>query len=194
MTIFEVRCPGCGDASCQWKRLECESPVPPLEEWRPAPRLEGYEVSSLGRMRSWRNRRGWPLEEPVIVGHVNGDGYMVHSPTHGGRQVRVYRLVCEAWHGPAPEGKPMVRHLDDDPSNNVPANLAWGDAGDNARDRSRNGNSRSPRNGTLTHEQVREIRRRRADGESGPAIARDFGVTSGTVYHIMSGHTWRHVL
>ena len=22
-----ARCPGCGDSSCQWKRLECDQPV-----------------------------------------------------------------------------------------------------------------------------------------------------------------------
>lgn len=40
--------------------------------------------------------------------------------------VKVHRAVCEAFHGPAPEGKPVVIHKDEDAKNNVPDNLKWG--------------------------------------------------------------------
>jgi hypothetical protein len=35
-------------------------------------------------------------------------------------------LVCEAFHGPPPEGKPVVIHKDEDAHNNTPENLKWG--------------------------------------------------------------------
>ncbi len=35
---------------------------------------------------------------------------------------RLHRLICEAFHGPCPEGQ-ECRHLDGDPSNNRPENL-----------------------------------------------------------------------
>lgn len=36
-----------------------------------------------------------------------------------------HRLICEAFHGPAPEGKPYVDHIDRCKTNNTPSNLRW---------------------------------------------------------------------
>ena len=38
----------------------------------------------------------------------------------------VHRLVCEAFHGPAPFPDAVVMHLDEDGKNNRPDNLKWG--------------------------------------------------------------------
>ena len=43
-----------------------------------------------------------------------------------GKNYKIHRLVCEAFHGPAPEGKNVVLHLDEDATNNRPCNLRWG--------------------------------------------------------------------
>lgn len=43
-----------------------------------------------------------------------------------GKNYKVHRLVCEAFHGPAPEGKSRVLHRDENSHNNVPDNLKWG--------------------------------------------------------------------
>ena len=51
----------------------------------------------------------------------------------------VHRLVCEAFCGLSAEGKSQVRHLDGNPQNNVPENLAWGDGFDNWRDKKGHG-------------------------------------------------------
>jgi hypothetical protein len=40
--------------------------------------------------------------------------------------VKVHRLVCEAFHGPAPEGKNVVIHINEDAHDNRPQNLKWG--------------------------------------------------------------------
>ena len=45
----------------------------------------------------------------------------------------------------------------------------------------------------LTEAQVREIRRRLADGMSQSALAREFGVVHQLVNHIAHGRIWRHV-
>lgn len=39
---------------------------------------------------------------------------------------KVARLICEAFHGPCPEGMTDVMHMDEDPANNRPENLRWG--------------------------------------------------------------------
>lgn len=36
------------------------------------------------------------------------------------------RLVCEAFHGPAPSTDSVCMHLDENARNNAPTNLQWG--------------------------------------------------------------------
>lgn len=43
----------------------------------------------------------------------------------------VSRLVCEAFHGPAPAHKPLAMHGNDDSTDNRPENLSWGSHKDN---------------------------------------------------------------
>ena len=47
--------------------------------------------------------------------------------------VKVHRMVCEAFHGPAPAGKPYVLHIDENAHNNRPENLKWGTQKENLR-------------------------------------------------------------
>jgi hypothetical protein len=54
------------------------------------------------------------------------------------------------------------------------------------------------RDGTMTwaklnSEQVLEIKRRLALGETHTAIAKDFGMSRGTITKISSGHNWKHL-
>ena len=43
-----------------------------------------------------------------------------------GKNYKIHRLVCEAFHGPSPEDKPIVLHLNEDAMDNRPSNLRWG--------------------------------------------------------------------
>ena len=43
-----------------------------------------------------------------------------------GKNYKIHRLICEAFHGPAPEGKPVVLHLNENALDNRPENLRWG--------------------------------------------------------------------
>jgi len=40
--------------------------------------------------------------------------------------MKVHRLVCEAFHGPAPFERAVVIHIDENALNNRPENLRWG--------------------------------------------------------------------
>lgn len=116
------------------------------EEWRPIPGWEGfYEVSSEGRVRSVErtvpNRPGVFMTLSARVLRLGENrGYPVAWLTRGNqrREFRVSTLVCEAWHGPRPEGM-VCRHLDDVKTNNTPQNLRWGTASENTYDKVRNG-------------------------------------------------------
>jgi hypothetical protein len=122
------------------------------------------------------------------------------------KDVRVNRVVCEAWHGPPPFPDAVARHLDDDRSNNAAVNLAWGTASDNARDALRNGRTNPAANGRsgavkisgengpmakLTWEIVKQIRRRASDGQNNSEIARAMNIGRSNVSLIVSGRTWK---
>ena len=43
-----------------------------------------------------------------------------------GKNYKIHRLVCEAFHGPPPFPRAVVIHIDEDGLNNRPENLKWG--------------------------------------------------------------------
>ena len=107
------------------------------EEWRAIPGHEGrYEVSDLGRVRSL-------LQDPPHIMRQRPDmqGRPQLSLSVNGRQTTewIHRAVALAFLGPRPTPETEIRHLDDDPTNNALANLAYGTRSDNLVDRVRNG-------------------------------------------------------
>lgn len=88
------------------------------ETWRTVPSAPTYEASSHGRVRN------------ATTGHVlklqqHDKGYLKVSLGRK-RYDYVHRIVCEAFHGPAPDTGPHTAdHLDFDRTNNTPSNLRW---------------------------------------------------------------------
>ena len=92
----------------------------------------------------------------------------------------VHHLVLLAFVGARPPGT-EARHLDGDPTNNAPENLAWGTHQENFMDCVKHGtDTRGVRNGaaSLTQEQVDEIR---GSTEMGRVLARKFNVSEATI-------------
>lgn len=54
------------------------------------------------------------------------DGKRFVYPRRGKKTLKVSRVVCEAFHGSAPDSRPVCMHLDENSRNNKPENLAWG--------------------------------------------------------------------
>jgi hypothetical protein len=80
-----------------------------------APYLEASD-EGLVRLRGGKPRRGvWDRKDKKFRIVVKKAGAFL-----------IHRLVCEAFHGPAPEGKPYALHRDEDGANNRPENLYWG--------------------------------------------------------------------
>lgn len=101
------------------------------EEWLPVTGYEGrYSVSSLGRVRRdpWFGSDGLVKPDKVLRQTHRGAGYAQVALYGGGTRTTllVHRLVCEAFHGPAPEGKPFVVNRDGNLRNNRASNLTWG--------------------------------------------------------------------
>lgn len=171
------------------------------EEWRDVPGYRGYQVSSLGRVRS-----GW---YPTSKGrHFNAerqkflkpntrktDGYqkLVLVDSDGAQHtLYLHNVVLLAFVGECPDGM-ECRHFDGDPSNNRLSNLLYGTRIENAQDRIRHGTSTRGKvhNTTkLTLVQVAQIKARIASGESDTSIAKDYPVTRGEIHHIRSGVAW----
>jgi hypothetical protein len=116
------------------------------EIWKPVLGYDGlYEVSSRGRVRRVGRiivykdgrRRLWPTK--IIRQRINRrrPTYVFPQVTLSrGSEARTYRvsiLVCEAFHGPRPEGCQCM-HLDGNPQNNNISNLAWGTIYENSNE------------------------------------------------------------
>jgi hypothetical protein len=166
---------------------------------RSVPSVPGYLVSGDGRLFSIRPLSLPPGEvarELTLV--ATRDGHLTVSLQGGGLRLRrlVHQLVAEAFLPPRPDDCYLVRHLDDDPTNNSPENLAWGTDADNHRDAVRNGRTlkgeRAP-GAKLTAPQVLEIRRLAAGGVSRADIGRRFGICPQQAGMIVRRRHWRHL-
>lgn len=89
------------------------------EEWRPVTGCDGYEVSDLGRVRSFM-KGSWRLRA------LCGERYLhVILRVEGESVIRyVHGMVAEAFLGPRPAGHD-INHRDCNRLNNVPANLEY---------------------------------------------------------------------
>ncbi|MFL5912313.1 MAG: NUMOD4 domain-containing protein, partial [Gaiellaceae bacterium] len=115
----------------------------PAEVWLPAPApFTRYEVSSLGRVRSYAmrapsgkgNGRGCRPGGRTTTAHTlapfqRRDGYMqLNLYTDDGRRETflLHRLVLTTFLGPCPDKETRTgSHMDGAPDNNAIANLSW---------------------------------------------------------------------
>jgi len=168
-----------------------------METWRPVVGYELYEVSSLGRVRSWHKAGagGKKFNKPLVM-HQQIDRFgrlWVRPYILCIQKIRlVHQLVLEAFVGPRKEGM-ETRHLDGDPANNRLENLRWGTPLENAADKIRHGTTPwGERNGSavLTELQVRKIL---ASKKSAKALAKRYDVSRSAVLRIRNGRTWKHL-
>lgn len=179
------------------------------EEWRVVASHPDYAVSSLGnvkRVQPDRYGRGaGRMMTPVVGNH----GYSVVTLHNRGRQrtLLIHRLVCEAFHGPAPDDF-HAAHNDGDKRNNAADNLRWATVSDNNADKHFHGTIRCgddhhartkpetmPRgeghgNAKLTAVSVAAIR---DDQRPQSQIAAAHGVSQSLISMVKSRAIWAHV-
>ena len=168
------------------------------EIWKPLRESSWYDVSNLGRVRSWRSRkRSQRRDVPNLLKLWESDWgvYVMLRLIDGDRRTTariVAWLVAEAFIGTRPEGN-VCRHLNDDQWNNRVDNLAWGTVADNSEDARRNGKAPlGARHGCskLSVEQVKRVREVTKRGEQ-RRLAQEFGVSEGLVSIIRRGLLWK---
>lgn len=175
-----------------------------LEQWRPVVGYEDfYEVSDQGRVRSFdrTTRDGRRIKGRVLKLSRSGIHLTVVLCGSVHRRTRtVHQLVMEAFVGPRPPGL-EVAHYDGNGYNNKLSNLRYATAVSNNADKRRHGTYRPPPvllgkknwRGKFDADQIREIRSRRAAGEQGRVLAKEYGVNDDCICAIIKRRTYRWV-
>lgn len=99
------------------------------ERWKRDAEYPDYWVSNKGRVWSSTSHQfsyGSPCNK---MGHID-----LSLQTSSGRKHKYLHQMMGQAFIPNPKKLPLIRHLDDDPSNNDIDNLAWGTSLDNMRD------------------------------------------------------------
>lgn len=169
------------------------------EEWKPILNYPGYEVSSIGKVRSLprisickdpqgKDRtyrvRGCMLQLRMSFGYMQT---CMRIPGRKAKSDFIHRLVAIAFI-PNPENKPQVNHIDHDRTNNHVSNLEWVTQSENAKHAGKSGRL-TFNNNKLTLEQVREIRN--SPDVTCLAMGKKFGVTKGIVSKIRRRELWK---
>jgi len=180
------------------------------EEWREVPGTNGlYEVSNLGRVRSWHKRGMAAVDEraakPHLMTHARAGSHSARSYQRvslivEGRHTSppVHRLVLLAFVGPPSSPDMQGAHLNGNANDNRLENLAWTTALENIRMKTEHGTQtrgvQAPC-AKLTDEMVAHVRRLRKFGPwpGYSALAKSLGVSTGTLERAILGHTWGHV-
>lgn len=173
------------------------------EEWRNVPGYEGmYQISSFGRVKSLARtfpakRKGVQTEvrmpERILTPYLTA-GYPSVALCRAGKQRTTYihQLVCEAWHGPRPEGHD-VAHYDGDKANSRPHNLRWATRHENILDKNRHG--KQPRGDDLWFTKVPDAAVpaiRASTSKLVPTWAAKFGVSESCIREIRAGRERQH--
>lgn len=165
------------------------------EKWCVIDAFPVYAVSSLGRVKRVVPDPRGRLRGPYLKGIVTSRGYVQVGLWRDGVQhsCPVHRLVCTAFHGPAPTPKHAAAHRDGDSLNNAEDNLRWATALENAHDKKLHGTeARGERQGAakLSTADVIAIRN---DSRPQRKIAADYNVTQANISSIVCRKSWGHI-
>jgi DNA-binding CsgD family transcriptional regulator len=153
--------------------------------YKPIKGFSNYAVDENGVVYSYFYNR--PLE-----GRSNKGGYMsYHLKSDIGKRINKlgHRLVAEAFI-PNPDNLPIVRHLNNNPSDNRKSNLCWGTYQDNELDKIEHGTYDLRRSGKLSKEDREKIIDMYKNGYRQKELAVMYNVSRPTITRLINGTTW----
>jgi len=161
------------------------------ERWRSAPGYPDYDISDLGRVRSWKTGRARLMK--TRPGTTDGYPRVTLQNSKGSKRVeRVHLLVARAFLGPA-RGR-LVRHKTKSKRAAL-KNLEYGTYMDNHRDKYRDGTDQRGEKNSQAElirrhaKQIFKLKGKKTQQE----IADEFGVSRQAVSDIHRGITWARV-
>lgn len=123
------------------------------------------------------------------------------------KQVAVHKLMSLVFLPGKTNSRALCRHLDDNPLNMSPYNLAWGSYYDNTMDAFKNGGRKRGEGmpaAKITDADSIEIRRLHKEAVAGNggiapygfcvALAKSRGVSVAAIRHVISGRSFKHTL
>jgi len=165
-----------------------------MEKWLPIEGFPGYQISSLGRIKSFRKLKHGKILKTWKSprGYVN---VLLYQKAER-KPSLVHRLIGKAFI-PNPHNKPQINHINAIKDDNRVENLEWVTASENVQHGynerltarafgNRNGNSK------LTETQVRKIKQLR--GLTQERIAKMFNTSQTNVGRILRGEQWGDVI
>jgi len=160
-----------------------------MEIWKKIKGFEElYHISSTGRVKSLR--RDMMLKPNYLI----KSGRPQYTLQIGGKKkyCKGHRLVAEAFI-PIDNKRPHINHIDNNVKNNSVSNLEWCTHAENIAHCVKQGrNARGEKNhkAKLREFEVIEIFKSKK-GTS--FLARQYGVSAGTISFIRKGDTWKHI-
>lgn len=171
-----------------------------IEYWKPIPDFEEiYEISNLGRVRTRISRKG-TVKGAILNPEITEFGYKRITLTKDKvrKRIMVHRLVLLTFVGDPPEDKTDTNHKNKDRSDNRLCNLEWVTPSENMYHSYSYGNRGTARgsgngNAKLSEEDILQIRKLYAEGQTQSGLARIFDVTQVTIWRVVHGNSWKHV-
>lgn len=172
------------------------------EIWKPVAGYEGlYEASSLGRVKSLervvmkRHSSGAAMrqvyKERILQPLPNSEGYLVTKIGILGwkRKLGIHEMVLRAFSGEPKLGQ-ITRHLNGNPSDNRPENLAWGTHFENMADRKRHGRYKKRGEHVMAKLTQADVDYIRASSKSPKDLSAEFGIGFSQISRVRRNQSW----
>lgn len=166
-----------------------------MEVWLDIPDQNGYQASSLGRVRSFwgKGSHGPTLNTPIVLRTKMAGPYLAVNLRNVSHRIHV--LVAATFIGPRPD-RMQVCHNNGNQLDNAVGNLRYDTAVSNAldaakHDKIKRGSAR--KSAVLDEATVAIIKRQILNGERVCDIAEEHGRPESTIQNIRRDTHWRHV-